>query len=53
MGDDKKLPKPPKMYRRFVEKYPGLGLAWDAIGETGRQGPLSDREIRLLYYEKF
>jgi alkylhydroperoxidase/carboxymuconolactone decarboxylase family protein YurZ len=48
MADERKLPKPPKMYRKFVERYPGLGQAWDAIGEAGRAGPLSAREIRLV-----
>lgn len=45
--NEKKFP-PPKTYERFVERYPKLDKAWELIGETGREGPLDDKTIRLV-----
>ena len=42
------LPKPPKKYRDFIERYPGLAQAWERIHEAGRTGPLDERTIRLI-----
>lgn len=41
-------PKPPKAFRSFVKKYPHLAEAWDLIHEAGRQGPLDERQARLV-----
>jgi len=42
------MSKPPKAYRRFVERYPQLGQAWETIGEAGKEGPLDERTCRLI-----
>jgi alkylhydroperoxidase/carboxymuconolactone decarboxylase family protein YurZ len=42
------LPKPPKLYQQFTERYPKLEEAWRAINEAGSEGPLSKREQRLV-----
>ncbi len=41
-------PKPPKMYRRFVRRYPKLGQAWDLMAEQGQAGPLDGKTVRLV-----
>ena len=39
----------PRSYRRFVERYPKLGEAWDAMRAAEESaGPLDDRTRRLL-----
>ena len=43
-----KLPKPPKAYELFRERYPKLGEAWDTIAEAGEAGPLDARVARLV-----
>ncbi len=40
------MSKPPKAYRRFVERYPQLGQAWETIGEAGKEGPLDECTCR-------
>ena len=42
------LPKPPKRYREFTRRYPGLASAWESINEAGAQGPLDARTRRLV-----
>ena len=42
------LPPPPKAYKDFVARYPGLAGAWDLINEAGTSGPLKDPALRLL-----
>jgi alkylhydroperoxidase/carboxymuconolactone decarboxylase family protein YurZ len=42
-----KLPKPPKAYREFVERFPGLARAWQSINDAGADGPLDGRTRRL------
>ena len=42
------LPKPPKRYREFTKRYPGLASAWESINEAGAQGPLDARTRRLV-----
>lgn len=39
---------PPKAYTRFVDRFPDLGKAWEQINQAGKDGPLSEREQRLL-----
>ena len=41
-------PKPPKMYQRFVRRYPRLGQAWDLMAEEGQEGPLDSKTLRLV-----
>jgi alkylhydroperoxidase/carboxymuconolactone decarboxylase family protein YurZ len=42
------LPKPPKRYRQFIERYPALGRAWESVNEAGAEGPLDVRTRRLV-----
>jgi alkylhydroperoxidase/carboxymuconolactone decarboxylase family protein YurZ len=41
-------PRPPKAYEAFVQRYPKLGQAWEAIHEAGNEGPLDERTARLV-----
>ncbi len=41
-------PKPPKMYQRFVRRYPKLSQAWDLMAEQGQEGPLDGKTVRLV-----
>lgn len=42
------IPRPPKAYEEFVQRFPKLGEAWDAIAEAGNDGPLDERVRRLV-----
>ncbi len=42
------LPKPPKTFTAFVERYPDLGEAWELMAEGGRNGPLDEPTARLV-----
>lgn len=42
------LPEPPRMYTRFVERYPRLGEAWKLTGEEARTGPIDRKGARLI-----
>lgn len=42
------LPRPPQTYRTFTERFPGLAQAWEALGAASRDGPLGERELRLV-----
>jgi alkylhydroperoxidase/carboxymuconolactone decarboxylase family protein YurZ len=42
------LPKPPKTYTHFIKRFPHLGKAWDSINDAGQNGPLDEREQRLI-----
>ncbi len=41
-------PRAPKRYREFIERFPGLSSAWEAINEEGGKGPLDARTRRLV-----
>jgi alkylhydroperoxidase/carboxymuconolactone decarboxylase family protein YurZ len=41
-------PGPPAAYEQFVQRYPLLGRAWDAIHEAGAEGPLDEKTSRLV-----
>lgn len=42
-------PKPPKAYERFVDRFPDVARAWDALGAAGRSaGPLDEHVSRLV-----
>ena len=43
-----RFPEPPDTYRAFVERFPAIGQAWEAIGRAGRQGPLDEKTARLI-----
>ena len=42
------LPRPPKSYTRFVQRFPKAGEAWDLLSEAGRTGPLDKKTQRLV-----
>jgi 4-carboxymuconolactone decarboxylase len=42
------LPDPPEMYEAFRNQFPTLGQAWELMAESGRQGPLDARTVRLI-----
>ena len=44
-----KLPKPPKTYDDFCERYPDLEKAWECINDAGRRaGDLDEKTQRLV-----
>ena len=41
--------RPPAAYAHFVERFPGIGKAWDLIREAeGKSGPLNEKTRRLV-----
>lgn len=40
--------KPPRTYDAFVQEFPKLGVAWDAMREAEQSGPFDERQQRLL-----
>ena len=49
MSEEKKSTKPPKFYTNFIEKYPEVGKAYEAMGDAVHQeGHLTDRERALI-----
>jgi alkylhydroperoxidase/carboxymuconolactone decarboxylase family protein YurZ len=40
--------EPPKKYTEFIERFPKLGEAWEAIHEAEAEGPLDPRTARLI-----
>jgi 4-carboxymuconolactone decarboxylase len=45
---ERKPPRAPKTYDRFVAEFPKLGEAWEAMRAAEQAGPFSEREVRLL-----
>lgn len=43
-----RLPSPPKPYVDFASRFPKLAEAWQLIGESAKDGPLTEREVRLV-----
>lgn len=41
-------PRPPQRYRDFIQRFPDLSRAWEAINEAGEKGPLDARSQRLI-----
>ncbi len=39
---------PPKKYSQFIQRYPKLAEAWDAIHAAEQDGPLDERTQRLV-----
>jgi alkylhydroperoxidase/carboxymuconolactone decarboxylase family protein YurZ len=39
---------PPKKYTDFIERFPKLGEAWEAIHAAEEEGPLDQRTSRLV-----
>ena len=49
MASKKALKKAPPAYRRFVRRFPGLGKAWEQLGDAGAEaGPLDVKTQRLI-----
>ena len=45
----KALQKAPPAYQRFVRRFPGLGKAWEQLGDAGAEaGPLDVKTQRLI-----
>jgi alkylhydroperoxidase/carboxymuconolactone decarboxylase family protein YurZ len=43
------LPRPPKAYQQFIDRFPKAGQAWDLLAEAAEAaGPLSPRDQRLI-----
>jgi alkylhydroperoxidase/carboxymuconolactone decarboxylase family protein YurZ len=42
------VPTPPETYQAFVRRYPGIGRAWELLGQAGKQGPLDEKTVRLV-----
>jgi alkylhydroperoxidase/carboxymuconolactone decarboxylase family protein YurZ len=40
-------PPPPLKYREFIERFPRLADAWEALHDAGAIGPLDARVVRL------
>jgi alkylhydroperoxidase/carboxymuconolactone decarboxylase family protein YurZ len=40
--------KIPKTYKKFIERFPGLGEAWESMRKAETGGPFAEREIRLI-----
>lgn len=40
--------EPPKKFTEFIERFPKLGQAWEAIHEAEAEGPLDPRTSRLV-----
>lgn len=43
-----KMPKPPRSFDEFSERFPALRKAWDLLGDAAKEGPLDDRTARLV-----
>jgi 4-carboxymuconolactone decarboxylase len=44
----KNASRPPTRHRQFVQRFPGLGGAWDLVNEEGATGPLDAKTQRLV-----
>jgi alkylhydroperoxidase/carboxymuconolactone decarboxylase family protein YurZ len=42
------VPKPPKTYVDFIRHFPKLDVAWRAMGDAEKDGPLDERTQRLV-----
>jgi alkylhydroperoxidase/carboxymuconolactone decarboxylase family protein YurZ len=42
------MPKPPRSFDEFSDKFPTLRKAWDLLGDAAKEGPLDDRTARLV-----
>ena len=40
--------EPPAKYQEFVGRFPKLAQAWGLCAEAGKEGPLSERTVRLV-----
>lgn len=43
-----KLPRPPRAFDEFSERFPKLRSAWDMLGEAAEEGPLDAKTARLV-----
>ena len=44
----KRVPKAPKTYELFIRRYPKLAEAWEKISEAGKEGPIDNKNARLV-----
>lgn len=42
------LPKPPKIFEQFSQRFPKIRQAWDLLAEAGLEGPLDEKACRLV-----
>ncbi|MFQ5701332.1 MAG: carboxymuconolactone decarboxylase family protein [Acidobacteriota bacterium] len=42
------LPEPPAMFRKFVDRFPELGQAWQLASQAGTGGPLDSKTMLLV-----
>ncbi len=42
-----KASKPPKAYSDFVNRFPEVGEAWQALRQAEESGPLEEKSVRL------
>jgi alkylhydroperoxidase/carboxymuconolactone decarboxylase family protein YurZ len=42
------LPKPPDTFLEFTQRFPKVGMAWEMLGDAGREGPLDEKTARLV-----
>jgi 4-carboxymuconolactone decarboxylase len=40
--------EPPAKYQQFVKRFPKLGQAWGLCAEASKEGPVSERTVRLV-----
>lgn len=40
--------KIPKTYKKFIERFPDLGEAWESMRNAEAAGPFGEREVRLI-----
>jgi alkylhydroperoxidase/carboxymuconolactone decarboxylase family protein YurZ len=45
---NEKLPKPPRAFDEFSERFPVIRRAWDLLGDAANEGPLDERTARLI-----
>ncbi len=47
-GAGKASTRLPKTHKAFIGRFPMLGDAWELIGKAGKEGPLDERNVRLI-----
>ena len=47
-ADRNKPPRPPSTYKEFIDRYPDLGRAWEAVRREEQAGPVDHKTRRLL-----
>ncbi len=42
------LPRPPKAFRSFSERFPKIAEAWELLSQAGSSGPIDEKTQRLV-----